>query len=358
MTQIQNKFLADNSVDGRVFRLRNNELLRGRNAGGTADVDILKITPANAVEVQNLLYVESGLPIPSDPKQYATIEFIINYILGKTDAKDAVRVLATSDTVLTGSSPLILDGISLANATPVQRVGLTFQTDAKENGIYDYSESAGTYTLTRSSDFDQLLDASGREVTQGAYFLVAEGTLFAGYEVQLTTNDPIVIGTTNLTFVRYPSTLVLTAGDMLVRVGNDFAVDLAPLGGLESTNLGNPAGQLRVKVDTAVLEKDKTTRLDPSSGAVVSKKDKKAPFTLSGTDVSNGYVDLVDVAADSSVKLEVAGAGSQFETTDFTVNYTGGASSKTRVTFAGGLALAGVSALAAGDVITVIYRAF
>jgi hypothetical protein len=58
------------------------------------------------------------------------------------------------------------------------------------------------------------------------------------------------------------------------------------------------------------------------------------------------------------VYLAIAGAGEQIEGTDYTVNYTGGASSKTRITFAGGLATAGASALVATDVLAITYMAF
>lgn len=81
-------------------------------------------------------------------------------------------------------------------------------------------------------------------------------------------------------------------------------------------------------------------------------------FTLTSTNITNGYVDLVAVAHQDSVAVAVAGAGEQCETDDYSVNYTGGTSSKTRITFAGGLASAGVSALVAGDKITVYYEAF
>jgi hypothetical protein len=350
MSQITTKFIQDNAVIGTKIRLQNNENLRARNAANSADINIAKLTSGDVWEFQLLPRVEASLPVPSQLKQLATVEYIQNYVLGKIDAKDSVSLLSTTNVPLTGATPLIIDG---ATVTDQQSVGLIGQSTASANGIYVFTDLGATYSLARREDSD-----SSAKVTEGMYFPVTQGTDYQGYEVLLTTPDPIVLGTTALTFVAYPTVLTQIAGDMLLKSGNTWSVDLASLGGLESTNPGNVAGQLRVKVDTAALEKDQTTRRDPSTGAVVAKKSKKALFTLIAGDITNQYVDLVDVAADSSVKLNVAGAGYQVESVDYTVNYTGGSGSKTRVTFAGGLATAGVSALASGDVIVIEYTAF
>lgn len=350
MSQIKRKFIEDNSVSGSKIRLDNNEMFRSRNAANAADVNILKVTTADKAEFQTLPEVSSALAVPSALKQLATVEYIQNYLNAKGDVKDAVQAISDVQLALTGSSPLVVDGVTLLND---DRVGLVGQTSGAENGIYTVTISGGTYTLARSTDA-----AVSSAVTNGMNFVSTGGTVYAGYEALLTTADPIVLGTTSLVFVLYPTVLNIIAGDMLQRSGNTLSVDLAPLSGLESTNAGNVAGQLRAKVDTAGLEKDQTTRRDPTTGAIVAKKSKKATYTLNATDISNGYVDLVDVAGQDSVNLAVAGAGEQLETFDYSVNYTGGASSKTRVTFLGGLASAGVSALASGDIIVVKYTAF
>jgi len=349
MSQTKRKFLEDNAVGGTKFRLDNNEMLRARNAANSADVNIAKLTSANKWEYQVLPEVSSALAVPSTAKQLATVEYIQNYVNGKGDPKDSVSLLALTNVPLSGSTPLVIDGVTV---TDQMRVGLVSQTDPTESGIYVVTVTGPTYTAARSSDA-----TSDYQVTEGMFFVTTQGTL-AGYEALLTTPDPIVVGTTALTFVTYPTTIALVAGDMLARSGNTWTVDLASLGGLESTNPGNAAGQLRVKVDTASLEQDQTTRRDPSTGAVMAKKSVKELFTLNATDITNQYVDLTNVASYQSINFEVAGAPTQYETVDYTVNYTGGVSSKTRITFAGGLASAGVSALASGDNVIVSYMSF
>lgn len=355
MTQIVTKFIQDNAVTGAKFRLNNNETLRARNAAGSADVDLLKLTTSDILEFQRLPAAATALPIPSSPKQFATVEYIQNYIEGKSDPKDAVNLLADSNVPLTGATPLTIDSTTATNG---MRIALTGQSVGSQNGVYDLAISGGSYTLTRSSDFDQVADASGKEVTSGAYFKVISGTAYSGWEAVLTNTDPVVVGTDALVFTLNPTVQALTAGDMLKKVGNDFSVDLATLSGLESTNAGSSTGQLRVKTDTAALEKDQSTRRDPVTGAVMAKMPNKAEFTLTGTDVSNGYVDLADVATTSSVQFWVAGGGVQAETDDYTVNYTGGTGGKTRITFAGGLATGGVSELVTGDKLVISYTSW
>lgn len=350
MSQTSRKFIQDNAVSGAKIRLDNNEMFRARNAANNADVNVFKLTSADKLELQTLPEALAALPIPSAPKQFATIEYVLNYIAGKGDAKDSVSLLADTNVPLTGSTPLTIDGVTV---TDQMRLGLVGQTTGSENGIYVATVTGPTYSLARSSDA-----SLAGSISEGMYFFTTQGTVFAGYEALLTTPDPIVIDTTTLVFAKYATTAAQVAGDMLSKSGNTWSIDLASLGGLESTNPGNVAGQLRVKTDTAALEKDQTTRRDPSTGAVVAKKSKKAAFTLSATDITNQYVDLVDVAAQDSIDFSVAGAPSQFETIDYTVNYTGGSGSKTRITFAGGLASAGVSALASGDIVSVSYTAF
>ena len=353
MTQITGRWIAPNAITGSHFRLNNNEMLRALSQSGT-DINLLKVTTANIVELQQLFQVNSSLPIPSDPKHLATIEYIKNFVQGKTDAKDAVNVYVDTQLASTGAAPLVVDGITVTNGMRLARGG---QTLGKENGIFDVAISGGNYTLTRSSDFDQVDDAGGQEVTKGAYFKIIEGTVYGGWEALVITNDPITIGTTPLTFVTNPTVLSLVGGDMITKSGQTFSIDLAATSGLESTNPGNAGGQLRIRTDTNLLESTQSTRLDSGTNALVSRRNRKEQFTLTAQNITDGFIDLVSVAGNGSVIFVVQGV-TQRETDDYTINYTGGASSKTRITFVGGLASGGISALIAGDLVDIYFDAF
>lgn len=78
---------------------------------------------------------------------------------------------------------------------------------------------------------------------------------------------------------------------------------------------------------------------------------KKELFTLSAGDITNGYIDLLNVAKTDSIDFLVKGGGVQIEGVgqDYTVSYTGGVGGKTRITWA-------AIGLIAGDVIVVKYQ--
>lgn len=81
---------------------------------------------------------------------------------------------------------------------------------------------------------------------------------------------------------------------------------------------------------------------------------EKETFTLSAGDITNGYIDLANVATNDTIDLIVLGGGLQMEgaSYDYTVNYTGGAGGNTRITWVNDLA----AALIAGDVLQVKYN--
>lgn len=85
-------------------------------------------------------------------------------------------------------------------------------------------------------------------------------------------------------------------------------------------------------------------------------------ITLSGTDITNQYVDLAVAvqgasASDNSISLSVKGGPVQLKAVDYTVALTGGTAGVTRITLAGDLATGGAAALVATDVLIVNYQA-
>lgn len=84
----------------------------------------------------------------------------------------------------------------------------------------------------------------------------------------------------------------------------------------------------------------------------------KETFVLNGTDITNQYVDLAQVALTNSIIFMVKGAGYLLEgaSYDYSVSYTGGAGGKTRITFLNDLATGGTAALVATDVVQVNYE--
>lgn len=110
------------------------------------------------------------------------------------DYKQSVRVITTTNITLSGGAPTVVDGVTLSLN---DRILVTGQSTASQNGIYIVSilGTGANGTWVRSSD----TNATG-ELESGTIVMVTEGSTYADTSWKLTTNDPIVIGTTALTF--------------------------------------------------------------------------------------------------------------------------------------------------------------
>ena len=110
------------------------------------------------------------------------------------DYKQATRVITVSNVMLTGGTPSVVDGVSLVSG---DRILVTGQTTTSENGLYDVTVvgvgSDGTWERTDDGN------ATG-EILAGMIVMVTEGVAYHDTQWKLTTDNPIVIGTTALVF--------------------------------------------------------------------------------------------------------------------------------------------------------------
>lgn len=123
------------------------------------------------------------------------------------DYKQATRVVTVANITLAGGAPSQVDGVNLSLK---DRVLVTGQSTASQNGIY-YVTTLGTGangTWTRSLD----TDATG-ELLSGTIVMVTEGVIYADTQWKLTTDDPITIGVTGLTFVQNYSANSIASGN-------------------------------------------------------------------------------------------------------------------------------------------------
>ncbi|TWC06441.1 MULTISPECIES: phage tail protein [unclassified Pseudomonas] len=119
----------------------------------------------------------------------ATRAWVMSYLadeLAKLDGKQSVRVATTGNIVLSGLQQI--DGIAVVAG---QRVLVTAQTTAKENGIYVVASGA----WMRSVDSN-----TSAKVTPGLMVMVEEGIANGDSLWHLVTNGPIALGTTALSF--------------------------------------------------------------------------------------------------------------------------------------------------------------
>lgn len=120
------------------------------------------------------------------------------------------------------------------------------------------------------------------------------------------------------------------------------------------------AGGLALSTASLSINTDGSTVKVNGSNALESIQPNEERITLSGTNITNQYVDLAHVAFGSSasansVTLFPNGGPMQLKTVDYTVSLTGGSGGVTRVTFAGDLATGGGAALVASDILVIDY---
>ena len=141
---------------------------------------------------------------PTSGEHVVRLDDMIQYVSGKI--KNPVRVLLESNfdgtynaaskiLIQDTAKVIVIDGVTVALG---DRVLLTGQTDAAQNGIYTVT-TLGTSSvegvLTRAEDWDETAD-----IVQAVKIPVAEGTIYHDKTFVLTTDPPYTIDTTEFQF--------------------------------------------------------------------------------------------------------------------------------------------------------------
>lgn len=328
MAQIQKKFIAANAVDETKIRLSNNAQLRARNAANSGDVNIVKVNASDRIEFASVPQVTSDASSANDLVRYSQLSALLDGL----KPKQAVAVASTANINLASATdPSPVDGYTLQNG---DRILLKNQTAPAENGIYVATSAADPTTWVRSADYDAPSEIPG------SYTVAENGTVGQGV-LYVTTSSPSVIGTDPIVFVARSIT-TYTGGDMITLTGSAFSVDLASTSGLESSNPGNAAGQLRVKLEASNpslqidgsnqlgLKIDGSGGLQKGASGVSIKSDTSTANTIGVTSTSNGAgvkFDSNSFADSGSETLAlasgVAGAGLALTTGVLSVNVDG-----------------------------------
>lgn len=271
------KWIGNNEINGSKIQLTNGQFVRGRNALNTADINMLKVNTADQVEF-------GAEPVsaiaPTTPNSLTNRQYVLDVLAGVRDLKDAVRLATLTLPAYTPSGAGI-GKILTADVNEALLVDSIAVSIGDRVAFLANSVDAGIYTVTQVGDavnpfiLTRSLDADEDiEVTQGLSFDVVEGVTNGKTRWLLTTSS-IVVDTTVLTFVETP----------------------------------NPASLVHFVTES---------------------------FTLAALDITNGYVDLANLAESGSVIVLPVGGPIQEEVTDYVLSNVGGI---TRVTFAGDLAL-------------------
>lgn len=191
-------------------------------------------------------FLPINLPAPVNDGDAARKGYVDGVAQG-LNLKESVRAATNGVNVdlTSATDPNPIDGVTLSNG---DRVLLKDQTTGSENGIYIANTATDPTTWTRSPDFDE-----DSEVTSGAFTFVEEGTNNGDSSWIVTTDDPITVGSTSITFSQFAAAGEITAGDGLNKSGQTLSVDVSDFAGTFLSDDGSE--NLQVDIGTG-LEND------------------------------------------------------------------------------------------------------
>jgi hypothetical protein len=225
-------------VEGQFYYNTASKTVRYYN--GTVWIDLGRlnqITSPNAALAMNSQQI-TGLAEPTSAQDAATKAYADN-IAGGLAWKDSVRAATTANAVLASAyeNGDTLDGVVLATG---DRILIKNQSAGAENGIYTVNASGAP---TRAADADSSTDI------RSAAVWVEEGTTNADSAWVLTTNAPLTLGSTALTFTQFGAGgTAYTAGTGISIGGNVISIENS--GVLLASHGGTGAATL---TDNAVL---------------------------------------------------------------------------------------------------------
>lgn len=184
--------------------------------------------PAAALNLNSQRITSLGSPVSATDA--ATKAYVDSTAQG-LDIKESVRV-ASSANVTIATPGASIDGVSMVAG---DRVLLMGQNTGSQNGIYTWNGASAA--MTRTADAD-----SSAEVNPGMFTFVEEGATNADKGFVLTTNSPITLDTTALTFTQFSGSGTVTGTtDRITVTGNQVDIAATYVGQASITTLGTIA---------------------------------------------------------------------------------------------------------------------
>lgn len=355
MALIERDWIAADAVNGDNFRLDNNQYLKARNFLDSANVNIIKVNADNAIEFASVPLVTAD---PSVDNALTRKSWVVTQ-LGNYQATSAKNQnsgycgLDANGKVASSQLPSYVDDVleyaDFASLPVSGSNGIIYVT-LDDNKTYRWSGSA--YIEISPSAVTSVCSKSG------AVTLYTDDISEDGSPVNLWFTDArakaaaVADSITNgVTDVAASQNAVYDALALKSNTGHTHvAADITDFSSAAKTAavVDSTAG---TQTDQAASVSSMKSFVTTAISNIAQHVPKEKEITLSAGDITNQYVDLDFEAVNGSLFVWPVGGPLQSLTSDYTVNYTGGAGGVTRVTFAGDLALK----LIAGKILTIKY---
>lgn len=218
------------------------------------------------------------------------------------DVKASVRAATTVAGTLATSfaNGQVIDGVTLVTGN---RILIKNQATASENGIYTVNASGAP---TRSTDMDVAAEFPG------AFTFVEEGTTNLDTGWVCTTNAPVTVGTTPITWAQFSSAGAYTASNGVLLTGNNFTFNPLSTGGLQTaaggasvllptnSGLGTSASGLAVGAGTGITVSGGTVALTNTA------------VTVNGTSIALGASGTITAVNPNALTLGTGLTGTSY----------------------------------------------
>jgi hypothetical protein len=274
----------------------------GRVSGTTAVVagDITGLVGSVYAPINNpsftgtvTLAADPGSALQAATKQY------VDARAGGLDPKASVKAYSTANHTLSNPGTSIFGGTTVTSG---DRVLIKAQSTGSENGIYIFNGSGSA--MTRASDFVDPFVSS-------AAFTFAENDA-SGWV--LSTQNPITIGTTSLSFVQMTGGGTYVAGNGLTLTGNSFSIAASARftvgASLDLATAGTAGTYTKVTTDAYGRVTSGTSATAADVGAQASNTDLTAFTAVAGTGI------LVRTAASAYTTRSIAGSAGRVTVTN------------------------------------------
>lgn len=314
MTKLVNEFIEVGAVDDRSIKLRNNNYQVARNFANDGDVQLLKANASDRIEFASVPQVTAD---PASANDLTRQSYVIP--ISQKGANSGVATLDAGGKIPAAQLP-----------NSVMEYKGTWAASTNTPTLADGTGNAGDVYVASDAG---TVDFGAGNIT----FAAGDWVIYSGSIWQKSINSNAVVSVNGQTGVVVLTTTNISEGTNLY-----FTASAARTAAVVNSTAGTETDQ------AASVSAMKSYVTGQVSSGVVAKNEQ---FTLSGTNITNGYVDLTQVAKTDSVNLFPKGGLPQVAGVDYTLSYTGGAGGKTRVTFAGDLA----TTLVAGHVLVISY---